>query len=60
MVKNDSENIKHMDLYGLCSTEIIDIPAVLSHSEVYSSFLCQFIPNINGVDHFRSLNNSIF
>lgn len=47
--KNDSDNIKYMDLYGLCSTEIIDIPDILSHSGVYSSFLCLFIPNIYGV-----------
>jgi hypothetical protein len=51
MDKNDSDNIKYMDLYGLCSTEIIDIPDIMSHSEVYSSFLCQIIPNIFCVYH---------
>jgi len=42
---------KYMDLYGLFSTEIVDIPDILSHSEVYSFFFCLFISNIYGVYH---------
>lgn len=59
MDKNDSDSIKYTDLYGLCSTEFIDIPDILSPSEVYNSFLCLFIPNIDGVYHLWSLNNPI-
>jgi hypothetical protein len=49
--KNGSDNIKYMDLYGLCSTGIIDIPDILPHSEAYSSFLCLFTPNTDGLYH---------